>query len=176
MMFCEKCGREVKEDEKFCQDCGAEIKMRGADTGEMPQRNFESNRPSKKKNWKGIAIIALAIVVIIGIFNWSSEEETLRFNVRVVNNTGIDICALYASEPQVNNWEEDLLEDDILLSGEKMDIEFLITEDNLDWDFAIEDSAGNLVEFYGLSFAECNVSGTTLILEYDGYEATATLY
>lgn len=94
----------------------------------------------------------------------------------VINNTGFDIYALYASEPDVDNWEEDLLEDGIVYDGERVDIEFVITEEDLDWDFAIEDFEGNVLEFYGLSFAECDVEGATLILEYDGYKGTASLY
>ena len=39
----------------------------------------------------------------------------------------------------------------------------MITEEDLDWDFAIEDFEGNVLEFYGLSFAECDVEGATLI-------------
>ena len=175
-MFCENCGRKIKENERFCQNCGSEIKGRGTDSQKKPQSNFENNGSSGKKKWKMIAIIVLAVVVVICIFKWSSKEETLNFNIRVVNNTGFDICALYASEPNVDDWEEDLLDENILCDGEKMNIEFTITADNLDWDFAIEDVEGNILEFYGLSFAECNVKGATLILEYDGYETTATLY
>ncbi|MCQ5295841.1 zinc ribbon domain-containing protein, partial [Dorea formicigenerans] len=69
-------------------------------------------------------------------------------------------------------WEEDLLEDGILYDGERVDIEFVITEEDLDWEFAIEDFEGNVLEFYGLSFAEYDVEGATLILEYDGYKGT----
>lgn len=104
------------------------------------------------------------------------KDEILRYNVHVINNTGFDIYALYASEPDVDNWEEDLLEDGIVYDGERVDIEFVITEEDLDWDFAIEDFEGNVLEFYGLSFAECDVEGATLILEYDGYKGTASLY
>ena len=128
-MFCEKCGKEIKDGDKFCPYCGAENKINKED-------------PS----------------------------------VHVINNTGFDIYALYASEPDVDNWEEDLLEDGILYDGERVDIEFVITEEDLDWDFAIEDFEGNVLEFYGLSFAECDVEGATLILEYDGYKGTASLY
>ena len=46
----------------------------------------------------------------------------------------------------------------------------------MDWDFAIEDSQGNMLEFYDLSFADCDMDGATLVLDYDGEEATASLY
>ena len=131
-MFCENCGKEIKDGDKFCPYCGAE--------------------------------------------NEINKDEILRYNVHVINNTGFDIYALYASEPDVDNWEEDLLEYGIVYDGERVDIEFVITEEDLDWDFAIEDFEGNVLEFYGLSFAECDVEGATLILEYDGYKGTASLY
>ena len=133
-------------------------------------------KAGKKKKGAVIAIAVLVIIVAIGIFKCSSKDEILRYNVHVINNTGFDIYALYASEPDVDNWEEDLLEDGIVYDGERVDIEFVITEEDLDWDFAIEDFEGNVLEFYGLSFAECDVEGATLILEYDGYKGTASLY
>ena len=161
-MFCEKCGKEIKDGDKFCPYCGAENEIKK----EEPSHDIPPD----------IAIAVLVIIVAIGIFKCSSKDEILRYNVHVINNTGFDIYALYASEPDVDNWEEDLLEDGILYDGERVDIEFVITEEDLDWDFAIEDFEGNVLEFYGLSFAECDVEGATLILEYDGYKGTASLY
>ena len=28
-MFCENCGKEIKDGERFCRNCGSEIKKRG---------------------------------------------------------------------------------------------------------------------------------------------------
>ena len=140
------------------------------------RRILASKAQEKRKKGAVIAIAVLVIIVAIGIFKCSSKDEILRYNVHVINNTGFDIYALYASEPDVDNWEEDLLEYGIVYDGERVDIEFVITEEDLDWDFAIEDFEGNVLEFYGLSFAECDVEGATLILEYDGYKGTASLY
>ena len=39
-----------------------------------------------------------------------------------------------------------------------------------------KDSQGNMLEFYDLSFAGCDADGATLVLDYDGQEATASLY
>ena len=116
------------------------------------------------------------IFVAVKLFGGNSSKEQLEFNLTVVNNTGVDIYRLYASETNTDNWEEDILGDDILYAGEQFLIVFTITEDNMDWDFAIEDSQGNMLEFYDLSFADCDVDGATLVLDYDGEEATASLY
>ena len=163
-MFCEKCGKEIKDGDKFCPYCGAENEI----NKEEPSHDIPPDFSVKGA--------VLVIIVAIGIFKCSSKDEILRYNVHVINNTGFDIYALYASEPDVDNWEEDLLEYGIVYDGERVDIEFVITEEDLDWDFAIEDFEGNVLEFYGLSFAECDVEGATLILEYDGYKGTASLY
>lgn len=175
-MFCENCGKEINDNENFCQNCGAEIKIRRANSEKDVQTTLANHGSNKKKNWKIIVIVAIAIVIAIAIFKCNSKDNAISYNVHVINNTGIDIYALYASEPNVDNWEEDLLGENILYAGETFDIEFIITEDNLDWDFAIEDTSGNILEFYALSFAECDADGATMVLEYDGYEGTATLY
>ena len=96
--------------------------------------------------------------------------------MHVVNNTGIDIYSLYASEADVYDWEEDLLGDDMLFAGESVNIIFTLNKDNMIWDFAMQDVNGNMVEFYNLNFADCDASGATLVLEYDGFGGTATLY
>ena len=94
----------------------------------------------------------LVCIVVIGLFNTcGSGDKVLRYNLTVINNTGIDIYAFYASERDVDNWEEDVLGNDILYAGDSVNIEFTITEDDLDWDFAMEDMYGNMIEFYGLS-------------------------
>ncbi|WP_461815870.1 zinc ribbon domain-containing protein [Faecalimonas sp.] len=175
-MFCEKCGKEIKDNEKFCQNCGSEIKRKVTNKEIRSQRSFLNKGFSRKKKGKIIAIIALVIILVIGISQYGSQDELLSFNVQVINNTGIDIYALYASEKNVDNWEENLLRNKVLYDGQRINIEFVITEDNLDWDFAMEDIDGNILEFYGLDFSKCDVDGATLILEYDGNKGEATLY
>ena len=153
---------------------------RRAKTVEQNQTQIPQTGKKNKKFNPKIAGILLLIVVIIfvvtKIFGGNSSKEQLQFNLTVVNNTGVDIYRLYASETNTDNWEEDILGDDILYAGEQFLIVFTITEDNMDWDFAIEDSQGNMLEFYDLSFADCDVDGATLVLDYDGEEATASLY
>ena len=179
-MFCRNCGKEMNETQKFCPYCGQKAGEETAYSSPngYPQTAAVANqRKSKTGLIVGIVAAVIVLIVVIGIFiAGNSEKETLSFSLSVVNDTGVDIYALYASEPDVDNWEEDLLEDGIVYDGERVDIEFVITEEDLDWDFAIEDFEGNVLEFYGLSFAECDVEGATLILEYDGYKGTASLY
>lgn len=179
-MFCKNCGKEMKETQKFCPYCGQKAGEENAYSSPngYPQTASATNqRKSKKGLIVGIAAVVIVLIVVIGIFiAGNSEKETLRFNLSVVNDTGVDIYALYASQPEVDDWEEDILADEVLCDGDTIDVEFTVTEDTLDWDFAIEDIDGNMIEFYGLSFEDCSIDGATLILEYDGEEGYATLY
>lgn len=179
-MFCRNCGKEMNETQKFCPYCG---QIAGKDTAYPSSNGYPqtvavaNQRKSKTGLIVGIVAAVMVLIVVIGIFLFrTSEKETLSFNLSVVNDTGVDIYALYASQPEVDDWEEDILADEVLCDGDTIDVEFTVTEDTLDWDFAIEDIEENIIEFYGLSFEDCSVDGATLILEYDGEEGYAALY
>lgn len=179
-MFCRNCGKELNETQKFCPYCGQKAGEETAYSSPngYPQTAAVANqRKSKTGLIVGIVAAVIVLIVAIGIFiAGNSEKETLSFNLSVVNDTGVDIYALYASQPEVDDWEEDILVDEVLCDGDTIDVEFTVTEDTLDWDFAIEDIEGNIIEFYGLSFEDCSIDGANLILEYDGEDGYATLY
>lgn len=107
-----------------------------------------------------------------------TEIKELTLSVTVVNNTGVDIYGLFASTADIDNWEEDILGDNILWAGESFIIEFTYLSNQTEWDFAMSDSAGEMIEFYGLDFSEFSDVETpeaTLILEYDGESGYASL-
>lgn len=106
----------------------------------------------------------------------TETPQILDFKLTVVNNTGIDIYHLYASETDTDDWEEDILGNDILYTDESVDIIFSIGADDLEWDFAIKDIYDNQIDFYDLSFENCSADGATLILEYENGEGRASLY
>ena len=60
------------------------------------------------------------------------------------------------------------MEDNILCNGDSINITFTITENDLEWDFAIKDINGKQYEYYDLSFEGCNINGATLVLDSDG--------
>lgn len=151
------------------------------------------------KNGLIALVVLIVIFMIIGMF--SSDEETssgkdnevqtentsskkkeeksesIVFPLEVVNNTGVDIYKLYSSQAQTDDWEEDVLGEGILYDGESITINFkLFDESSLVWDFRIEDSDGNYINFYNIDFSGCDTNGGKLVLKYDGNEGTATLY
>lgn len=106
------------------------------------------------------------------------EETEITLALTVVNNTGVDIYELYASTVDVDDWEEDILEYDILEDGESVVINFTYLSNQTEWDLAMADAEGEMIEFYGLDFSKFSSFGTseaTLTLEYDGENGYANL-
>lgn len=110
-----------------------------------------------------------------GVPSEKEEEELITLPVTVVNNTGIDIWEFYASVVDTDDWEEDILTDDILFAGESFVIDFTFPSDQVIWDFAMVDGEGNMIAFYEMDFSDCSLNGATLTLEYDGENGYATL-
>lgn len=95
-------------------------------------------------------------------------EEIITLPITVVNNTGVDIWKMYASIADTDDWEEDILKDNILYDGEEFVIDFKFRYDQLVWDFAIADSDNYRLEYYDVDFSNCNIEGATLVFEADG--------
>lgn len=87
----------------------------------------------------------------------------------VVNNTGVEINALYVSPADKSDWGEDILGKDTLPTGESTDIEFDPEEEAAKWDLRIEDKQGNSIEWSDLDLTE--ISKVTL--NYANGKATA---
>lgn len=169
--------------------------------GEKQVRKKEKmKKPFYKKIWFWILVIVAAFVLFLSMSNSdvgsdgtaqnennSQMEEddyniiqnnvrrVLTLPVTVVNHTGVDIYYLFASTKDTDNWEEDILGENVLYAGESVVIKFTYDSAETEWDFAMADLEGNIVEFYGLNFADCESSEATLILEYDGVNGYATL-
>lgn len=71
-MFCEKCGKEIKDGDKFCPYCGAENEINKEEPSHDIPPDFSVKGAGKKKKGAVIAIAVLVIIVAIGIFKCSS--------------------------------------------------------------------------------------------------------
>ena len=69
-MFCQKCGKELKENSKFCSSCGTP-------TGELNDFNDEFEKldeekeiwnPSKNKQFLLIGIFSVIIIIMLIVF------------------------------------------------------------------------------------------------------------
>ena len=78
----------------------------------------------------------------------------------VVNQTGVEITALHVAPHSSDDWEEDILGQDTLASGESLAIKFNRNEKTAMWDLRIEDTGGNAIEWENLNLLE--ISKVTL--------------
>lgn len=93
----------------------------------------------------------------------ASQDFTL------VNQTGVEINALYISPHDADDWEEDILGRDTLPSGETLDIKFTREEKAAMWDLRVEDKQGNSIEWENLNLLQIS----KLTLRYADGKATA---
>ena len=105
-MFCENCGKEIKDENKFCPYCGASVQPEqnseqpkqsaqpeqrltekgttGNSSTDVKNKGASDTEPKKKKTAAVIGIIVMAAVVIIGIiaavkmFDSSDAKETAK--------------------------------------------------------------------------------------------------
>ncbi|WP_444452820.1 hypothetical protein ACTTAI_17730 [Rhodobacter capsulatus] len=67
-------------------------------------------------------VAALAVVATLGSI--ASPVWALNRHVTIVNNTGYTMVKFYGSNTGTDNWEEDILGNDVLPSGSSVDINF----------------------------------------------------
>jgi hypothetical protein len=78
----------------------------------------------------------------------------------LVNETGVEINALYVAPHDSDDWEEDILGRDTLPNSQRLDITFKREEKAAMWDLRIEDDKGASVEWENLNLLE--ISKVTL--------------
>jgi hypothetical protein len=87
----------------------------------------------------------------------------------LVNETGVEIHALYVSPADKDEWGKDILGKDTLASGQSAEIKFSPKEEADKWDLRVEDSKGNSIEWTDLDLTEIS----KLTLHYADGKATA---
>lgn len=68
-MFCEKCGKELKEGSLFCEKCGSRVKSNNT------FENILVDNSKRKKKKKTIIIITAIFVILSGIFLAAGSES-----------------------------------------------------------------------------------------------------
>ncbi|MBD0371974.1 MAG: hypothetical protein ICV60_14125 [Pyrinomonadaceae bacterium] len=86
----------------------------------------------------------------------STSQEGGKQDFTLVNQTGVEIDKLYISPHDSNDWQEDILGQDTLPSGQSVDIKFHRNEKAAMWDLRIEDKQGNAIEWENLNLLEIN--------------------
>lgn len=92
-----------------------------------------------------LVLAALAAPVFAG-----TQDFTL------VNQTGVEIYRLYISETSNDDWEEDVLGDNVLPDGHRLPVNFY-GRSACYWDMMIEDRDENNVTWTGINLCEASV-------------------
>lgn len=108
-----------------------------------------------------LALTALAFAVAPAAFA-GTQDFTL------VNRTGVEIYSLFISESANDEWEEDVLGDDVLPDGARIDVTFSGRSACL-WDILVTDDEGGNVTWEGIDLCETSV----VILRCDDDECWA---
>jgi len=125
----------------------------------------------KMKFFSVLMVFALSVFILAGCGgsssadNSSSADEATVYSqdFTVVNETGIEIYALYVSPTGEASWGDDILTTDTLPVGSSTDIIFDTEVEEQYWDLMIADSAGTTVEWSNIDLFA--VSEITLKIE-----------
>lgn len=98
-----------------------------------------------------------------------ADAAAAQQDFTLVNATGVEIDKVFISPHSSDNWEEDILGQDTLPDGEKVDIKFHRAEKAPLWDLRIEDKQGHAIEWESLNLLEIS----KLTLNYKDGKATA---
>src|SRR6266849_1581434 len=104
--------------------------------------------------------VALALGVIAIFLTATAFDRSGKQDFILHNQTGVEIDSLYVSPHSVNDWEEDILGQDTLASGESLKITFEDRDKHVHWDLKVTDKEGNSLEWDDLNLIE--ISEVTL--------------
>lgn len=104
--------------------------------------------------------LSLALAVIAMFITASALARTGKQDFVLHNMTGVEINSLYVSPHDSNDWEEDILGQDTLPSGESVKITFDDRDKHVHWDLKVTDKSGNSLEWDDLNLVE--ISEVTL--------------
>jgi hypothetical protein len=86
--------------------------------------------------------IGLVLVFLLGFTGIISAQSRPR--ITIVNNTGFTVYYIYISQTATDDWEEDVLDDDVLMDGDYINVTlaYPLTVTNR-YDIKLEDEDGD---------------------------------
>ena len=83
-MYCNKCGKKLKENSKFCEECGAAIPNKNKSNVKKTLSNIDKKVEEKlpnnlKKNKNLLYIGVIVVVVIVGLFIFTGNGGSSVF-------------------------------------------------------------------------------------------------
>ena len=110
----------------------------------------------------------VAALALASLFGLSGQALALEKKINIFNGAEVDIYTLYLSPTNANNWEENLLKQETLPNGDKVDLEISRTEKAEAWDVKVTNKAGETMTWIGVPL---NKAGQITLLPDGKYEA-----
>ena len=146
-MFCQVCGNEVREDDKFCMQCGASVEKK------------EEKEEKKGMSCLGVGlltggILALPVLIVLGIL--------LVLIVVIAIVIAITFMTPKKVDTTVNTViEESFEEEEDLYEYEEEEYQYESTNPTEDVDYVLPQSAYSYItesDLYGLTKEECRIA------------------
>ncbi len=145
------------------------------------QVNYKKHEgDNEMKNFMVSLIVTILTAGILSFSAISTEAKQLDSfapffpgdqDFLLVNNTGVEIYALYVTPHNADEWGDDILGVDTLLAGESVEINFSRKEKAKYWDLRVEDEDGAFIEWESLNLLKI----LTVKLYYKNGKATASV-
>jgi hypothetical protein len=101
---------------------------------------------------KSQALLSLAIIALF--ITASAFARPGKQDFILHNQTGVEINSLFVSPHDSNDWEQDVLGQETLASGDSVKIVFEDREKKVHWDLKVTDKDGNSLEWADLNLVE----------------------
>lgn len=88
-MFCKKCGKEIKEEDKFCPYCGQDIEK------PVVENKTKANKKSSNFGW-GLLGFLIPIVGLILFIVWNNDLENKPKGRSAGLGALISVCTAFA--------------------------------------------------------------------------------
>ena len=98
--------------------------------------------------------VLLSLAVIALFITASGFARAGKQDFILHNQTGVEINSLFVSPHDSNDWEQDILGQDTLASGDSVKVVFEDREKKVRWDLKITDKDGNSLEWENLNLVE----------------------
>jgi len=116
----------------------------------------------------GFAVLVLALMAMVLPLTSTVEAGTQDFTL--VNASGVDVYQLFIAESASNDWQEDVLGDQVLEDGGRIAIQFSGRSACL-WDMMVTDVDDNAVVWSGINLCQASV----VVLHCDDEECWAEI-
>jgi pyruvate/2-oxoglutarate dehydrogenase complex dihydrolipoamide acyltransferase (E2) component len=135
-----------------------------------PTNNAAANANAANKNTATTANTAATPAAAAANANNANTSAAAQ-DFTLVNETGVEIDKVYISPHDKDDWEEDVLGQDTLPTGQSVDIKFHRSETAAEWDLRVEDKGGNAIEWESLNLLKIS----KLTLHYKDKKPTADI-